>query len=361
MALQASGIPDLIKMTLPRLGKAKFTDLGTKYYDTVAVKRIFNKTKSKDSDQDGHAIRFNIMYDIGGSFRFVGLGFTAQSNMKNTMTYGEVPWRHWTWNWSVIDEEVLMNSGESQIVNILKTRRIGEMASMIVGLERHLWTAPDAADEVGIYPIPYYVVKSNTAATTANNDGFNGTNPTGFTSVAGLDSSTAPGTEGGRYRNYATQYTSVSKADLIRKMRRGAVYTNFKPISPEVTDYNAGNDREWYSNYAVVGAFEEILEAQNENLGKDLASMDGKAMFRGAPLNVVQELDRDTTNPVYGLQWGVMKFKRLKNRWMKDIDVRPNPTQPTVSTVHNVTTSNLVCEDRRQQMVFATDTTMPAA
>lgn len=360
MGLQASGIPDLINQTLPQLGRAKFTDLSTKYYDTVALKRIFNKAKNKGSVQSGVTIRFNIMYDIGGSARFVGLGFTATSNIKNVLTYGTVPWRGWTWNWSVIDQEMMMNSGESQIVDILKARRIAEMSSLVVLLERHLWSAPDVANEDAIYPIPYYVVKSNTAATTANNDGFNGTLPTGFTDVAGLDPTTAPGTEGGRYRNYATQYSTVAKSDLIRKMRRGAVYTGFKPISTEIANYEEGNDREWYSNYAVVGAFEEILEAQNENLGKDLASMDGKAMFRGAPLNVVQELDRDTTNPVYGLQWSVLKFKRLNKDWMRDIPVRPNPNQPTISTVHNVTTCNLICEDRRQQMVFATDTTMPS-
>jgi hypothetical protein len=359
--MQAANIPDLINMTLPDLGRAKMTDLSTKYHDTIAVKRIFNKAKNKGSVQGGHEVLFNIMYDVGGSWRFVGLGFTAQANIKNVLTYGTVPWRHMTWNWSVIDEEILMNSGENQIVDILKGRRIAEMASMIVGLERHLWNAPDADDENGMYTIPYYVVKSNTAATTANNDGFNGTVPTGFTAVAGLDPTTDPGTEGGRYRNYATQYTTVSKSDLIRKMRRGAVYTNFKPIDPSIADYDSGQDREWYTNYAVASVFEELLEAQNENLGKDLASMDGKAMFRGAAINVVQELDRDTTNPVYGLQWGVLGFKRLKNRWMQDIPVKPNPNQPTVSTVHNVSTCNLICTDRRQQMVFATDTTMPAA
>jgi hypothetical protein len=359
MALQASGLADLINLSLPELGRMRFTDAASKYHETVALKRIFNKAKNKGSVDSGPTIRFNLMYDIGGSARFVGLGFTATNDIKNVMTYGEVPWRHFTWNWSMIDQEVQMNSGASKIVDLMKTRRMSEFASLVVLLERHIWSTPDADDDEGVYPIPYYVVKSNTAATTANNDGFNGTVPSGFTTVAGLNPSTANGTPGGRYRNYATQYSTVAKNDLIRKMRRGAVYTNFKPIVDGVSDYNTGNDRGWYTNYSVASVFEEILEAQNENLGKDLASMDGKSLFRGAPIEVVQELDLDTTNPVYGLQWGVLKFKRLRGEWMRDIPVKPNPNQPTVSTVHNVSTCNLTCEDRRQQMVFATDTTMP--
>ncbi len=354
-ALTGTGIADIVTSSLPHLGRLKMTDQMSKYHDTIAVKRIFNQKKRKVDS--GPEIRFNIINDVGGSFRFVPMGFTATANIKNVLDFGKVPWRFWTWNWSMIDEEEIMNSGASKIVDLMKSRRISELASMIVGLERHIWTAPDANDEVGIYPIPYYIVKSNTATTT--NDGFNGTLPSGFSTVANIDSSAATGT-GFRYRNYATQYTTVAKTDLIRKMRRGAVYTNFKPLTEDFANYEVGDDKGWYTNYPVLSILEEILEAQNENLGKDIASMDGKVMFRGAGMTNVQELDLDTTNPVYGIQWSVLGFTRMRDRWMKDIKVGTNPNQPTVATVHNVSGCNTTCEDRRQQMVFATDTTMPS-
>ncbi len=355
--MQAADLADLITTSLPDLGRMKFTDVASKYYETIALKRIFNKNKNKNAGDIGPSVRFNLMYDIGGSFRFVGLGFTAQANIKNVMTYGEIPWRGFTWNWSMIAEEPAMNSGASKIVDLMQTRRLSEFASVVVGLEQQLWATPDANDEEGVYPIPYYVVKSNTAVTTR--DGFNGTTPTGFTTVAGLDPTTAEGTPGGRYRNYAAQYTTVSKTDLIRKMRRGAVYTNFAPIVEEIPQYDLGDDMGWYTNYSVTSVLEEILEAQNESLGKDVASMDGKALFRGAPITTVQELDNDTTNPVYGLQWATFSFKRLKGHWMKDYKVSINPNQPTMATVHNVSRTNLLCYNRRRNMVFATDTTMP--
>jgi hypothetical protein len=354
--LQPAGMSDLIAVSLPDLGRMKFTDLMTDYYDTIALKRIFNKKKSQVDS--GTSINFNIAYDIGGSFRFVPMNWTATANIKNVMTTGNVPWRGFTWNWSMILEEPIMNSGASRIVELVKIRRMSEFASVIVGLERHIWTAPDPTDEVSIYPIPYWIVKSNTAVTT--NNGFNGTVPTGFTTVGGLTPTTAPGTPGGRYRNYATQYTTIAKNDLVRKMRHGARYTGFKPIAEGGSHYDTGDDMAWYSNYSVVSVLEEILESQNENLGKDLASMDGKSLFRGAPIEVVQELDNDTTNPVYGIQWATFGFVRMRGVWMKDIPIPVNPNQPTMSTVHNISRTNTVCYNRRRNMVFATDTTMPS-
>lgn len=354
--LQASGMADLMSVTLPELGRLKFVDLGSDYHKTIAFKRIFQKKKSQVDS--GTSIRFNIMHDIGGSFRFVPLGFTATANIKNVMTYGEVPWRGWTWNWSMIAEEGTMNSGASKIVDLMQTRRISEFASVITGLERQLWATPDANDDVSILPIPYYIVKSNTAVTT--NDGFNGTVPSGFTTVAGLDPTTAAGTPGGRYRNYATQYTTVAKNDLVRKMRRGAEYTTFEPITDGIPNPDTGDDMGWYTNYSVLSVMEEILEAQNENLGNDLASMDGKCLFRGAGITSVQELDRDTTNPVYGIQWATFGFTRMRGHWEKLYNVGVNPDKPTVATAHYVSRCNTVCQNRRRNMVFATDTAMPA-
>ena len=49
---------------------------------------------------------------------------------------------------------------------------------------------------------------------------------------------------------------------------------------------------------------EDVGEAQNENLGRDIAPYgDNMAVlaFRGHPLLYVPQLDADTTNPFYGI------------------------------------------------------------
>jgi hypothetical protein len=351
MAFQASNIGDLITTSLPHLGKFKFTDLSSDYYNTIALKRILKKKKMKFDS--GPTIRFNVMFDTNGSARFVPLGYTVNVNVPNVMTYGEMPWRHATFNWAIEAREEVMNSGESKIVDIMQTRRMAAFGDWIKLIETQLWAVPDASDELSFQSIPYWIVKSNTAATKANNDGFNGGAPSGFTTVANLSPTTYR-----RWRNYATQYTSVSKDDLIRKMRRAAVYTKFMPLVDDMPVYDLGEDFAWYTNYSVLGTMEEILESQNESLGSDIASMDGKVVFRRAGVVSVQELDNDTTNPVYGIYWGELFAMRLRDWWMKEGYIGQNPNQPTVAMTNVESSLNTLCRNRRRQSVIATDTTM---
>ena len=347
---QASGIADLITTSLPELGKLKFTDLSSDYQNTIALKRIIRQKKM--TYDSGPTVRFNVMFDTNGSARFVPMGYTAVVDIPSVMTYGEVPWRHATFNWAIEGREEIMNSGASKIVDIMQVRRLSAMGDFIKLMEQYLWRVPSSSSDA-IYGIPYWVVKSNTAVTT--NDGFNGATPSGHSTVAALSTTTYQ-----RWKNYATQYTTVSKEDLIRKMRRASVYTDFMPLVDDMPVYNTGDDYGYYTNYAVLSVLEEILESQNENLGSDIASQDGKVVFRRGTITNVKELDLDTTNPVYGLNWGELMAQRLRGWWMKETPVPINPNQPTVSSVHVNCTLNTLCRNRRRQFVLATNTGLPA-
>jgi hypothetical protein len=353
VAIQASNIADLVTTTLSELGRLKFTDIMSDYQQTVALKRLLKKNKM--TFDSGKTVSFNVITDHSNSARFVGLGAQDVVNITNQMTTGDVPWRHATWNWAHDFREPLMNSGASKIVDLIKTRRIAAFGSAIILFERALWRVPATTDDTTMYGIPYYVVKSNTAATFANNDGFNGTVPSGYTTVAGLSPTTYP-----RWRNYATQYTAVTKDDFVRKVRRMLTKINFTNLVDETPDYNSGNDMGLYTNYAVVGTLEEILESQNENLGSDVASMDGKALFRRSPVEYIPELENDTTNPFYAINWGEMGFMGLKGAWMKESMVNQVPGQHTMSATHTDCTGNLITRNRRRHGVVATDTGLPA-
>lgn len=349
MAIQGGDIADLVATTLKDLGPGKFTDLASDYPDTVAMKRIIAKKKLKYDS--GYELQFSIMTDTNRSARNVGLGYTANVNIANVMTTGSIPWRHVTWNWAWERRAIAMNRNPSRILDLVKTQRLAAMGDAVKLFEYNLWRAPAVTDTETFYGIPVYVVKSNTATTT--NDGFNGDVPSGWTAVAGVSTTTYR-----RWKNYATQYTFVSKDDLIRKMRRGAVKTNFKPLVEDMPTYNMGNDLGWYTNYSVIGTMEEILEAQNENLGKDIASMDGDVVFRRTPVEYVAELELDTTNPIYGLNWGELFAGRLAGEWMVEQTFDKLPTQPTMGYTNVDCTLNVNCRNRRRQMVFATNTTM---
>lgn len=347
-ALQASGIADLLTTSLNELGRLKFTDLMSDYQNTIALKRLMKKNKM--TFDHGPLINFNAIVDHNNSARSVGLAAQDDVNINSVMITGEVPWRHVTWNWAYEHREEVMNSGPAKIVDLIKTRRIAAMGSAILHFERRFWRFPASTNTLDPYGLPYWVVKSATA--TSTNEGFNGSAQSGYTTVGGINPSTYS-----RWKNYAGPYTEITKEDLIRAMRRAMVYTDFMPLVDEIPTYNTGDDYGIYTNYAVLAPFEEALEDQNDNLGNDLASKDGKVLFRRVPVVFVKELDSDTTNPVYGINWGEFKTIGLRGWWMKETVETRVAGQHTVGATHTDCSFNWMCRNRRRNWVLSEGTT----
>jgi hypothetical protein len=240
-----------------------------------------------------------------------------------------------------------MNREPARIVDLVKERRIAAMIAVVELMERNFWGPPVASDD-GVTPwgINTWLVKAAT-------QGFTGLAPSGYTSI-GLNPTTYP-----RWRNYADQYTTVTKDDLVRKLRRAATFTDFKPPVEGIPTFNDGNQYAFYTNYAVMGALEEVLESQNDNLGTDIASMDGRVVFRRAPLEWVPYLEADTTNPVYGLNWGDFKTYVLSGWWGRETNVPVYPGQHTISAHFMDWTYQFIMKNRRGSFVIATGTTYP--
>lgn len=356
MATQADMIADLMTFTLTRYKKDRWTDVMSGYQNTTAFKRLIKQGKTDDNeDGGGTSITFNLLTDTNGSFRFVGLGFTAVLAAPGNVLQGSIPWRGWTYNWSFDSAEPVMNAGKERIVNIMKSRYYQAVGDMIKGVEKAMWRVPSVSDNTTMLGIPYYVVKTATAATYANNDGFNGLVPSGYSTVAGINPTTYP-----RWANYADPYTDISKDDLVRKMRRASEKIEWMPLVDDEPVYASGYEYEWYTNYSVYGGLVEVAESQNDDLGPDIAPMDGrKIMFKGSKLGWLPVLEDDTTGPIYGIDWKTMYFARMPGHWEKEIKVAQNPSQPTVSTSHTVTRGNLICIDRRKNCVLSTGTAMP--
>lgn len=351
--LQAANIADALVASLNELGRLKFTDLSSDYQSTIAVKRIFKKKKM--TIEDGNEVQFNILTQTNGSARHVGLAYVSRVDIPNVLTNGKMPWRHTTWNWAVERRLIAMNSGKSKIVDLAQTQRMAAFGDAIKLFERTLWRCPSLADfDNNPVGIPYFVVKSSTAFDTTT-FGFNGSVPSGYTLVANIDPTVYT-----RWKNYAVPYTDVSKDDLIAEMRRAQFYTDFEPLVDDMPVYNLGDDYGIYTNYSVSASMVQILESQNENLGTDVAPMEGKAVFMRTKIIPVRELDADTTGPVYMLNWGEIFAQGLKGEWMFEQHFASNPTQPTVSFTNTDCTWNLACRNRRRQAVLSTGTGMPA-
>ncbi len=349
--LQATEIADLVTTTLNELGELKFTDIMSDYQNTIFLKRIAKKNKM--TFDAGPEVQWNLITDTNGSARGVGLYYTAIVNPTNVMTTGKMPWRHTTWNWGIERREIAMNRTPRKIVDLTKTRRIAAFGDAVKYFERRGWRCPAVTNEDDFHGIPYWIVKSNTAVST--NNGFNGLVPSGYTLVGNINPSTQP-----RWANYAAQYTLVAKDDFVAKLWRAMTWTDFKPLVDDIPTYNLGDDYGLYTTYALIASLKQILESQNDNLGSDIDSMEGKVMMRRTPFTWVRELEDDTTNPVYGINWGVLHSMGLRGEWMHETPIPIMPNQPTVSATHTDCSHNLYCTDRRRLFVLATDTAMPA-
>lgn len=342
--LQSSDIGDLIKNTLNKLNRGKFTNNATdrqQYWFTSKMVR-----QAKVTFQNGKEVQWNRMIDFNEA-EAVGLYAIDNVRVKDVMDQASLRWAQYHNAYAIDHREITRNSGESKIVDMLLTRRLACTIGIKEKFEQDAWRVPASTDKVSMFGFPYWFTKNNT-------EGFNGGRPSGYTTVAGID----PNTDA-RWKNWTAQYTSVSKDDLVRKMSKASRYTKF--MSPvDVPDFDTGEESIVATNYAVESVFRDILEAQNDNLGTDLDPMDGRARFQRMPIMHVFELDADTTNPVYGIPLSVFKLATESGWWMKEDVIEKSAKQHTVSEYHLDCTGQLICYDRRRGWVIATNTGLPA-
>jgi hypothetical protein len=339
--LQADDIVDLITITQRDLGRLRWTDLSYDLQEYVALPSILQKEKVTYSS--GYGMQWNVMTGTSGATRDVGLYEVDSVNVSDVMTTANIPWRHMTTNYAIERREISMNTGPAQIVDLVKIRRHDAMVDLAKHLETRFWNKPDASsDNLRIFGVPYWIVYNAT-------EGFNGGNPSGFASgAAGIDSTTTP-----NWSNWSAQYTNVSSTDLIRKWRKAATFTKFMAPQPSPS-YGTGARYGYYTNYDVIGPLEEVLESQNDNLGNDIASKDGKLLFRQIPVTWVPFLEGRNGDPIYGINWGQFKPAFLSGEYLREEGPVKASNQHTVFQTHVDLTMNIMCTDRRSNFVLAT-------
>jgi hypothetical protein len=341
--LQAINIQDVMNSTLGDLGKFKLTDIASDIQEFVAFDKMFSGgyVETKPAGVD---IQTNLMVKTSGTANNEGLYDTRDYKVNDNTVKARTPWRHNRAHYVMDAREVQMNASPAMIVDLVKERRKAAFTDLATLTEDTFWSKPvDSTDTVTPYGLFYWLV-ANTGT-----PGFLGGNPAGFASGAGdVSSVTYP-----RWRNWAGGYTTVSKTDLIAKMRKAKAYTTFTPPmgARNLPDYNTGNNYAVYVGYDTLEQMERIGEGQNDNLGRDLAPMDGRMSFHGAPIVRVPKLDDDATAPVIMMNWGVFKIMYLEGFKMREVPGTLS-TNSSVGTVDILSTWNTVCRDRRRLAIF---------
>jgi hypothetical protein len=299
--------------------------------------------------ESGYGIQFDVNVLQSGAAANVGLGAPDNVNVIDTLIQAQIDWRNTTTSYGFEGRELAMNREPARIIDLIRKRRLDSMISLAELMERNFWGPPVAlTDVLTPWGINTWVVKNAT-------EGFNGGAPSGYTVIGNINPTTYPA-----WSNWTYQYVTVSRDDLIRHWRKAATFTDFRPTVAGIPTFDTGDVYGFYTNYGVIGPLEEALESQNDNLGNDIASKDGETQFRRAPVVWVPYLEADTTNPVYGVDWGIFKTMILKGWWLKETAIPIYPGQHTVSAHFLDSTYNWTTYDRRRLFVLSTGTTYPS-
>ena len=340
--LAFSQIDDAVLLTQNSFVKrGAFVDMQTDLTDHVAVREMWKGRKKVFSG--GENWEFDVQMDHNHSAKVVALYETDGSAMADVMQAGTVAPRHVNAHYIYDKREKAFQRGGTAIVDFVKSKNVQMHVSMFELLEGILWSKPDDSSDVKTpFGIAYWVTRSAT-------EGFNGGNPVGFTAgKAGIDQGTYS-----RWANWTAQYTSVSKTDLLRKMRKAHRKSRFRsPISHANPDLGAMRNG-IYLNSDTIGLLEETVEDQNMSLGNDLASKDGRAMFKGTPLTYVPYLDDDSADPVYMLDWKWLAVGVMEG-WENQLTAPYMvPNKHLVSRVDLDASLNMICTDLRRQAVIS--------
>jgi hypothetical protein len=341
MPLTDANIADMITTTLHDLGRNRFHQIAQDLAEYLVLPQLLKKGNVR-IQRSGIGIKETLMTKTGGSARWVGL------NEEDSVTYTDVldgltvVWVRLTDNMSWERRMLLENRGEARINNVIKPQRVAMMLRIADALEEGFFAAPDASDTKKPWGLKYWLVKNTTT-------GFNGGLPSGFTTVGGVNITTSP-----TFKNYTAQYTNVTKADLIKKMRTAHRKTNWRsPFKTSQMMSEFGARRQIFLNEATISNIEDVGEGQNENLGRDVASMDDNIVFKKHPFVYSRYLDEDTTNPLYMTDTETIKPVVLKGDFLRETDAMRSPKQHNTFEVHVDLSINFVMTNRRANAVFS--------
>ena len=336
--LRHDQIDDFVTLTLSKFIKHKFTDLALELTEYIA-QMIINEKKVEY--QGGKDISWRIKTKNIGTARNSGLYDTDVTAVDDVMVSASTPWFMQTTNFSYdIYEDLFQSDGET-IIRELKIREQSALSDMAELQEENLWSAPTSTTDNRPMGIPFWLQKD---PTTTPSGAFNGGNPSGFSSgAAGVSSTTYP-----RWANWTFGYTSVTTADMVKKVKKALRFTEFRSPVP-TPELGWGNHScEMYTTYDVIDDLERLAESRNDNLGKDVAKYMNQVTIGGCPVKFVHYLENnDSSKPIYGVNWKVFRPYVKTGCNMRRNKPKEAARQHTVREVHIDNWMNYTCVNRR--------------
>lgn len=343
MALYHEQIDDFIELTLNRYSKNEWVDISMPLQQYHFASRWF-KSKQKP-ERGGPRLEWKLRTGNQGTAKHSGLYAVDDTNRVNVMTKATQEWSKQTVNYIYDIDEESFQSGPETIIREMLLLEQGLYNDFFELMETALWTAPASSSEDPRPPagIPFWIQKNATL-------GFNGGDPTGFTSGAGsIATATYP-----KWKNYTGTYVQVSRDDLIEKVVNACDYCYFQ--APQSYPEIGGGMAQWgfYTVHSVLATMRRLLQAGNDNLGNDVGRWAGEVVIRGNVVTWVPALTNsdsdayDSQAPFYGINWNKFEYFFKEGRNMVKHPPKEAARQHTVRERHMDNWGNTVCYDRRQ-------------
>ena len=341
MALTDQNIADMLTTTLHDLGRGRFWQIAQELAEYYVLPRLLRKGGNVRIKTNGIGVKETLMVGTGGESRWVGLAEEDTYNWEDLLTQLTVVWVRLNDNMIWERRMLLENRGQARINNVIKPQRVAMMLRIAKALESGYFGTPDASDTKKPWGLKYWLTKNSTT-------GFNGGLPSGFSNKGGVNITKYP-----QFKNYTFQYTNVTKADLILKMRTAHRKTNWRsPYKTSQMRSEFGARRQIFMNEPTIASFENLAEAQNENLGRDLAPFDDMTSFKKHPLIYIPYLDDDSTNPIYMNDIETFFPIILKGDYLRESDAHSLvPKQHNMFAVDMDLSINFVCPNPRANTV----------
>lgn len=313
-------------------------NLATEYQSYHAFSKIF---MTRQQGRTGRKYTLDAMTSsLAGTMQALPLYATRNAPMDDNFTRGEVTPRFFNKAYTYDKREMSLSSHPEEIINIVKQRKIAADLAMVEFFQDKMWEEVDSDPtseaflSESILSIPYWVVSS-----TNNTPGFNGTVPSGHTTVGGINPTTHP-----NWANYTGEWTNIERGDFDVLVNSGCDQTRWAPVGP--VQGTVDSNYIHLCDHTTLEELRVMLNNSNQNLGASVGGMDSPT-FRGAP--VMWEPALDGSRIMYSLNLNYFHVYHPPG-WMG----RPGKVEQNMHTVipFEDYILCLACTNRRAQAVY---------
>ncbi len=344
MALGIEQLDDFIHAYLQKYVMGKWQDISMPLQEYYFASRLFDRMKKAEMSTSQCKWKIEVRY--ADNFQVVGLYHRDSSNRVNVLDEASMKWAMTTTNYHYdIDEEVF-GQGAQQIVNYIKLREDGLMKSFFAGMEDLMFGDGPTSSSQSPFPptsLTWWIQESAT-------EGFNGGNPSGFTSGAGnIDVADYP-----QWKNRTFSYTNFDRDDCIEKVINSMDLCEFKPPipRPDIAEQQRPN-WELLTTHSRVAVARRLLQLGNDNIKNDLAAHSGNVYIRGVPMVWVpawtnsSSQNARTDGIILGVNWKTFKWYYAAGRNMRKRKPFQHPEMSNVRLRCMDDSGQIVCFNRR--------------